>query len=294
MEGTEGGINQQRETMQADNSTKTLEEAETNHADIEGSSSLFTSEDRLLNENHETSKEVVMKQESSSIPTWGQSKGATKEQLEEDWQVWEHANIHETSIVYRHGRCHDCDKPVSSTVLDPDHMLLCWECKPNIIEEDTKENTSDKRGFGKAERDDEEEWKRIPIPTSDDSSEGDWASEEFYLEESPPSEGVNEEDIAAPVIVEEPTAETNKHVRNNYMSIVKKDNDKCESTTLAFLIGPRRDGVILKKDGTLISTYDIHNNKDKDPLQPMGQHTTMLSFHLLVEDVRVLHRILVK
>ena len=82
-------------------------------------------------------------------------------------------------------------------------MLLCWECKPSIIEEDTKENKSDKRGFGKAERDDEEEWKRIPIPTSDDSSEGDWATEEFWLEESPRSEGENEEDVAAPIIAEE-------------------------------------------------------------------------------------------
>jgi hypothetical protein len=87
MEKTEGGINQQGETMQADNSTKTLEGAEPNHVDLVGSSSLFTSEDRLLNENPETNKEVVTKQESSSNPTWGQSKGATKEQLEEDWQV---------------------------------------------------------------------------------------------------------------------------------------------------------------------------------------------------------------
>ena len=55
------------------------------------------------------------------------------------------------------------------------------------------------------------------------------------------------------------------------MSVIKRDNDKCESIALAFLLGPRRDGVILTKEGTLISTYEIHNNKE--PLQPMGKHT---------------------
>jgi hypothetical protein len=272
MEKTERGINQQGETMQEDNSTKTLEGAEPSHDDIVGSSSSSARDDRHLQEGLETNKDVVTKQESekqesSSNPTWGQSREPTKEQLEEDWQVWEHVNIHETSIVYRHGRCHDCDKPVSSTNLDPGRMLVCWECKTNIIEEETKENTNEKRGFEKAARDDEEEWKRIPLPTSDDSSEDSW------LEESSRSEADNEsaEQIT---IAEEPTAETKKNVRNNYMSAIKRDNGNHESIALAFLLGPRRDGVILTKEGTLISTGEVHNNKE--PLRPIGEQTSAL------------------
>jgi hypothetical protein len=34
-------------------------------------------------------------------------------------------------------------------------------------------NNLTKKGLEKAERDDEEEWKRVPIPQSDDESEGD-------------------------------------------------------------------------------------------------------------------------
>jgi hypothetical protein len=51
------------------------------------------------------------------------------------------------------------------------------------------------------------------------------------------------------------------------MSVIKKNNDNYvigqkESLALAFLLGPRRDGVILTKEGTLISTDEIHNNKE--------------------------------
>jgi hypothetical protein len=197
-----------------------------------GSSSPPTSEARLLDENPETNKEVVTKQESSSNPTWGQSKGATKEQLEEDWQVWEHANIHETSIVYHHGRCHDCDKPVSSTNLDPGRMLICWKFKPNIIEDETQ-------------------WGRIPIPTSDDSSD------EYWFDESTGSDHDEGVGSTEPIfIAEESESNAKKNARNNYMSVVKKNYDnqvmgKEESINLAFLIGPRREGIILTKDGTL-------------------------------------------
>jgi hypothetical protein len=190
-EKTEEGINQQGEIMQEDNSTNTLVGVEPNHDDIVGSSSSSTREDGHLREDLKTNKDVVTKQrsdkqESSSNPTWGKPREPTKEQLAEDWQISEQANRRETSVVYRHGRCHDCDKPVSSTNLDPGYMLICWECKPNVIEEEIKENKNEKRGFERATRDDEEEWKRIPIPTSDDSSD------EYWLDEYPRSETENE------------------------------------------------------------------------------------------------------
>ncbi len=76
MEKTEGGINQQGETMQEDNSTKTLEGADPNHDDIVGSSSSSAREDRHLREDLETNKDAdavtkqgSKKQESSSNPT---------------------------------------------------------------------------------------------------------------------------------------------------------------------------------------------------------------------------------
>jgi hypothetical protein len=188
-EKIEEGINQQGESMQEDNSTNTLVGVELKHDDMVGSSSSSTREAEDLREDLQTNNDVVPRQrsdrqKSSSNPTWGKTREPTTEQLEKDWQVWEQANRHETSIVYRHGRCHDCDcdKPVPSTNLDPGHMLICWECKPNVIEDETMENKNEKRGFEKATRDDEEEWKRIPISTSDDSSD------EYWLGESPRSE----------------------------------------------------------------------------------------------------------
>jgi hypothetical protein len=61
------------------------------------------------------------------------------------------------------------------------------------------------------------------------------------------------------------------------MSAVKKNNNNYiigqkESLALAFILGPRRDGVILTKEGTLISTDETHNNKEH--LQPIGEHTS--------------------
>jgi hypothetical protein len=168
--------------MQEDNNTNTLVGVELKHDDMVGSSSSSTREDLQTN-NDVGTRQRSDQQESSFSLTWGNTREPIKEQLAKDWQIWEQANRHETSVVCRHGRCHDCDKPVSSTNLDPGHMLICWECKSNIIEEETKANKNEKRGFEKASRDDEEEWKRIPIPTSDNSSD------EYWLDESPRSNG---------------------------------------------------------------------------------------------------------
>jgi hypothetical protein len=61
------------------------------------------------------------------------------------------------------------------------------------------------------------------------------------------------------------------------MSVIKRNNDNYvigqkESIALAFLLGPRRDGVILTKEGTCISTNEIHNNKE--PLQQIAKQTS--------------------
>jgi hypothetical protein len=63
--------------------------------------------------------------------------------------------------------------------------ILCLECTPNVIEDNALGNSTSKKGDGRRERDDEEEWGRIPIPQSDDSysTEG-WLSDESEQEET--------------------------------------------------------------------------------------------------------------
>ncbi len=101
----------------------------------------------------------------------------------EDLMKWESINVggyasQRTTKAYRHGRCYMCSKPVSSTNLDPHLQLFCKECDEELIELDCgymsgdKTNNLTKKGLEKVERDDEEEWGRIPIPQSDDESEG--------------------------------------------------------------------------------------------------------------------------
>jgi hypothetical protein len=62
------------------------------------------------------------------------------------------------------------------------------------------------------------------------------------------------------------------------MSVVKKNYDnqvieKEESINLAFLIGPRRDGIILTKDGTLISTEETYDQKETLPTKDIEGRT---------------------
>jgi hypothetical protein len=62
-----------------------------------------------------------------------------------------------------------CRKPVSTTLLASDSELLCLEYTPNVIEDNAVGKSTSKKGDRRRERDDEEEWGRIPIPQSDDS-----------------------------------------------------------------------------------------------------------------------------
>ena len=178
-------------------------------------------------------------QESSSVePDWGRTRSKTLKELEDEWQIWEQTPTkgtqqdlekewedwqEETSTTYHHSRCSLCYKPVTTKSLDPDRETLCQECEPNVIEEELNENTKGKQGNGRRDRDDEEEWGRIPIPQSDDSysTEG-WLSDESEQEE--------EEDL-------------------------KKELSR-QSDALAYLIGPRKDGRILTREGKIIDLQE--------------------------------------
>ncbi len=188
---------------------------------------------------------------SSAEPDWGRTRQKTSQELADEWQAWETTNLKETqqevtskweawsTPTYRHGRCHMCRKPVSTTLLASDSEILCLECTPNVIEYNALGNSTNKKGDGrKRERDDEEEWRRIPIPQSDDlySTEG-WLSDDSEQEESTS------------------TTKRERHEDN------KKEYRNCY---LAFMLRPRKDGRILNKDGTILDVNDsLTNNVDQ-------------------------------
>jgi hypothetical protein len=112
-------------------------------------------------------------QSSSVEPTWGTWRKETPKELENNWKVWDETNINkeETTQAYRHERCHLCDKPVSTTNMDDKIVLICFECRRTIVDNEKLENEDEAGDKGKRDRDDEEEWGGIPIPQSDDSED---------------------------------------------------------------------------------------------------------------------------
>jgi hypothetical protein len=119
-----------------------------------------------------------------------------------------------------------CSKPVSTIDLDPEKELSCKECGQELKEEEQTDPTT-KRGMKKAERDDEEEWGRIPIPQSDDS----YSSEEWLSEEPEQYESTSSDD--------------EDQRKKGYLNCF-----------VAFLITPRKHGRILTKEGKIIDVND--------------------------------------
>jgi hypothetical protein len=190
-------------------------------------------------------------QGSSSVePNWGRTRQKTSQELADEWQAWETTNQKKTqeevtsewevwsTPTYRHDRCHMCRKPVSTALLASDSELLCLECTPNVIEDNAVGKSTSKNGDGRRERDEEEEWRRIPIPQSDDS----YSTEEWLSDESEQEETTS-------------TTKRERHEDN------KKEYLNCY---LAFMLGPRKDGRILNKDGTILDVNDsLTDNADQ-------------------------------
>ncbi len=158
-----------------------------------------------------------------------------------------------TTKAYRHGRCYMCSKPVSSINLNPDVELFRKECNEDLTALDCGYSPKDqtdkptKKGLEKAGRDDEEEWGRIPIPQSDDESESD-----TWLDESDSSD--KKRNIRPACLVSVTTAfdnEPNIQVKERKVNWPTTDD-------LAFRHGPRRDGTILMKDGSILTLYDLN------------------------------------
>jgi hypothetical protein len=172
-------------------------------------------------------------------------------------------------MTYRHGRCECCNKLISTSNLDITYTLFCLECLPGRV---TPENEgivketqpSSEKGVGRTGRDDEEEWGGIPIPQSDDSDD------EYWLDENSDDEPDSEQREA--------------DTEPSHVNLRKPDNDPDDaSSTLtclaqpfpvstatreqkhmsfqnindyAFLIGPRLDGLIQQKDGTILTLQE--------------------------------------
>ena len=211
-------------------------------------------------------------QSSSIEPTWGQWRQKTEQELSDEWKAWEETNQGQSTQAYRHGRCQLCAKPVSTTNINPQIELTCYECRKSITENEGEENVTSKQrlkkaykddeeeggadpkqGCEKTEKDDEEEWGRIPIPQSDDSDES-----EDWIEPDQENEGDDDstEELKICCLFITPRDDQPKGRR-------EKDNKKREEN-LAFLIGPRIDGIVRTKDGTLLTLQEdplLTNNR---------------------------------
>jgi hypothetical protein len=210
-------------------------------------------------------------QESSSVePRWGRIESRKEQERMEDLRLWENINIggytnQRTTKAYRHGRCYTCSKPVSTNNLDPEVELFCRECDKELMELDCGYRSGEqathatKKGVEKAEREDEEEWGRIPIPQSDDSD----STDEWLSQEPEQYASTDDEDQS------------------------KKGYLNCFA---AFLIAPRKDGKILTKEGKIIDVNDGPASNEQQPPTtwscevPIAPHATQPYWtrHLMV------------
>jgi hypothetical protein len=213
-----------------DNTTQPLEEASKTKEEAEGSSSVE--------------------------PEWGRFAKQNEKGIEKDYHTWKTVNVggyasQRTTQAYRHERCYMCSKPVSTTNLDPEVELFCQECGKDLTELDCgfDDNINPKRGMERRDRDNEEEWGRIPIPQSDDSDDEPW------LDESHSPESEQEEDdvtFETPATGKEKFSQNARIIVNNPMHVNKESTEE----DFAFRNGPRRDGVVRRKDGSLIIIDD--------------------------------------
>ena len=205
-------------------------------------------------------KEQDANQSSSVEPTWGQWREKTEQELSDEWKEWEETNQGSSTQAYRHGRCQLCAKPVSTTNINPTTELTCYECRKFTAEneregyvngkqklkkaykDDEEEGGADrKQGCDKTEKDDEEEWGRIPIPQSDDSDES-----EFWNEPEEDDDSTEELKICCLSI----------HPREDKPTGMEEKEYKKMEEDLAFLIGPRRHGIVRTKDGILLTLQE--------------------------------------
>ncbi len=153
-----------------------------------------------------------------------------------------------------------CSKPVSLTNLDPEVELFCQECGNDLtrLDGELEENVNTQRRMERRDKDDEEEWGGIPIPQSDDSEDEPW------FEESHSSESEQGDEDVTPVMGNK------KGFSQNVLTIVSNTLliNKQSTEDFAFRNGPRRDGIIQRKDGSLITIDECPHPEQSQPRKP--------------------------
>jgi hypothetical protein len=111
---------------------------------------------------------------------------------------------------------------------------------------------------GETNKDDEEEWGGIPIPQSDDSEDEPWFEESHSPESEPGDEDVT------------PMRGNKKGFSQNVLTIVSNTLliNKQSTEDFAFRNGPRQDGIIQRKDGSLITIDECPYPKQSQPRKP--------------------------
>ncbi len=215
-----------------------------------------TLKDKQAKPVEEAAKPTLEEEGSSSIePRWERIESSKEKERMEDLRLWESINIggytnQRPTKTYRHGRFYMCSKPASTTNLDPEVELFCKECDQELVELDCGYRSGEqtdmqtKRGMEKTEKDDEEEWGRIPIPQSDDSDNEPWLDDTS----SPESEQEVEDATIEPPVKRKQGGLNQNALRivNNHVTVNKESTED-----FAFRNGPCRDGSIRKKDGSI-------------------------------------------
>ncbi len=147
--------------------------------------------------------------------------------------------------------------------------MTCYECRKYIAENEGEENVSSKddeeeggtgpkQGCEKTEKDDEEEWGRIPIPQSDDTDESeDWTEPEHREDDTGPTLLNSRKPDDDP---DDASANLTFLAQRPSCSPDTKEQEKMSIQNIndyAFLIGPRRDGLIQRKDGTILTLQEL-------------------------------------
>jgi hypothetical protein len=238
--------------------------------------------------------------ESSSVePEWGQVRKQSERELQQSFKEWEEVNVNRKDETYRVGRCHMCDITMYTRNPKANAKLTCFACQEDMKSEsqavadcerqDWRATSArfpqpkGKHGSERRDRDDEEEQRRIPIPLSDDSDTWldeflDDEAESEREEETSPGSGLTFKQ-AFLTVEEKETSKKTRHIDVRYHVAREEDMNENKKgtqfwspnpTSLAFLIGPRLDGIVRMKSGQILHVTEpiIFQHLPKENNQP--------------------------
>jgi hypothetical protein len=218
---------------------------------------------------HSTTEENEGKQESSSVePTWRQY-----EQTISDVSLWENPYPNSPNQPnYLHRTCSICACPMAT--LNPFKTVTCYNCQQWVTESMELSN-SDRKTSINEEQNDEEEFQFQGIPIAGEN-EGD--SEESWERESWDND--DEQDS--------PQSSTSSTIHNNAVFVIANVNQQANDD-LAFMLGPRKDGVIQYHTPSLLHltpNYYRHLDNSQTPSSDTENKTPDLVPHAALAYLR--------